>query len=1222
MSTDPFEAALIQAAGVAGPRPPLQPTPASAATGNPFLDAAGITADAVAPPVPVAPPAAPSRSSGFADVPFAAVRDRIIANEAPQSVGGYDAQAYNLPGGKNAAGLAPVPLSQMTLGQVYDYQTGPMRAATRGHRGPNDVGSTGAGAYQLESGTLAQNAEATFGPNWRDVPFTPQNQDHLAETLYNNVRGNPTQLGNTWAAFNSSGQAQGGSGVPAPGQPQQGAQGNPFLDAMNEDPSDPSLAALKGAAAGAPSSPQGAPSPAETAPGNSAMAPGQHQPSLLARAGQWLTEADPIANAITNGGDHKLATYGHGVQDQATALLLAGPAKIPEFALRGGAWALDHIANPVTAAVGGSTKSLSKASAWSRGLADWIETNAAGLAHDPNSPIFKSRELAGTVAATGPVSEVPLLQAIPALRSTVVARDIAAAAGDALPWSQRLAAGLIHYGDMAAGGAAAGAVGSGGKDVLANAAAGAVLAPAAGAAFEHIAAPIATRAGAEVQKLAQALRGRIGSAGSEAGNVGAAAGAAAAPSAEDLAAALAPLTQGSRIRTGAELPQTRVIDGVERPIANIGGGGDTPGVTMVTTPEGKVIPRVDIGGEAAAPPHGGASNSTAPPPSGVAPDSPMPAADDIRAAMGSQGARNGVEATTALPAAVAQHVAQLTREGVPLDQALREADIAYVGAKPTIAAVTRDPAHQQALNEGAKMVQTPEGQALNAQMAANNAAVTAKMKGLVDRYGGAPAPGEAAEGAARSLADAADAEMAKVTALYDAADKEAAQLKAQADERNATAQAGHHTLREEIEANYNAAVTAAQQAQAAKEARLYAGGGGKPINTIEPPSPPQIPPPPVGENAPGYIDLSSLRSALNAPELANPTIEGGKALRSGTLGLMDAYGGGSDRFNLRQAERLRQAINDAYDPLGGSINGKVGELKAVLDKALDDTQAGEAYRAARAAYKGYASRYVDPEGIAKLIRRDAQGNFLNADNWRKAENGLLGTVSDRDLSQIARQLQANGATAPLNAIKAGILQRGYNSALKGAADSGGNAQARGDRFFDALNAVGAPKLNILFPPEEMADIAATGRAAIHLNSQVPGTANHSNTASAALSNDMARRMMAGFAASKGKAGSAGVHAGASLLGAGVGVIGHSMAGPIAGATVSGVKLLADALQRRAAAKAVARGLADAGDPAAARVAAKARSARLAKGLEQYAVVRKRCSQATSVQGMRSLTALA
>lgn len=137
-------------------------------------------------------------------VPFAAVKDTIGNMEGPAALGGYDAQAYNTGNGNSAGldrGFKP---TQMTIGEVMDYQKNVMRPKTRlvgTTPGQKRIGSSGIGRYQFEHDTLAQNAEKAFGANYRKVPFTPENQDRVAETLYNAVKDNPALARNTWAAL-------------------------------------------------------------------------------------------------------------------------------------------------------------------------------------------------------------------------------------------------------------------------------------------------------------------------------------------------------------------------------------------------------------------------------------------------------------------------------------------------------------------------------------------------------------------------------------------------------------------------------------------------------------------------------------------------------------------------------------------------------------------------------------------------------------------------------------------------------------------------------------------------------------------------------------------------------------------------------------------------------------------------------------------------------------
>ena len=59
------------------------------------------------------------------------------------------------------------------------------------------------------------------------------------------------------------------------------------------------------------------------------------------------------------------------------------------------------------------------------------------------------------------------------------------------------------------------------------------------------------------------------------------------------------------------------------------------------------------------------------------------------------------------------------------------------------------------------------------------------------------------------------------------------------------------------------------------------------------------------------------------------------------------------------------------------------------------TDVPASYREGRAAYKNWAAKYEDPEGVANIIRRDSKGNFLNEDNWRRADNGLIGTTNEQ-----------------------------------------------------------------------------------------------------------------------------------------------------------------------------------------------------------------------------------
>jgi hypothetical protein len=444
--------------------------------------------------------------------------------------------------------------------------------------------------------------------------------------------------------------------------------------------------------------------------------------------------------------------------------------------------------------------------------------------------------------------------------------------------------------------------------------------------------------------------------------------------------------------------------------------------------------------------------------------------------------------------------------------------------------------------------------------------------------------------------------------LYAKADEQAATLKQRSDERTQVAQQSAdmaHAVQTQLAArdDLNAAQDALRTARGTPgadvdkaRANVQAARARLRQVTDNPPKAPNV----RAENAPGYISTAKLSEALESPELSNPTIEGARTLRAGVKGLIRAYGGDSGLVNLQQAEKIRQAIGDAYDPMGGGINGHVQQLKAVLDQTLDETDAGPAYRAARQAYKDWAAKYDDPSGIASLIKRDAQGNFVNDANWEAVEDRLVRGSSDQAFAQVVRQLRENGDTQALNRLKASVLQGAYEAASRGAQDAGGHSVANGAAYFRHLNdTVGMNKLNTLFSKAELAEIATAGRAALHLNSPVPGTSNSSNSASAVLSSDMAARMMKGiYGKGSGSRAETGLAA-ASAIGGGVAALaGHTVLGPAASIVGPAAKITADALRARAAAKALAVGLSDAGNPTAARAAAKVRSSRLAEAIRR------------------------
>jgi hypothetical protein len=143
-------------------------------------------------------------------------RDRIAGAESFDDDYGsaYDRIVYDVPNKGNAAGITlPKRPTQMTVGELEDnFRTAknPTEARLRSQQygakrfGPNSpqarYGSSGTGKYQFEVTTLSQTAREVFGPNYRDVLYSPENQEKLGEYLYNRSAKAGT-LGTTWAAM-------------------------------------------------------------------------------------------------------------------------------------------------------------------------------------------------------------------------------------------------------------------------------------------------------------------------------------------------------------------------------------------------------------------------------------------------------------------------------------------------------------------------------------------------------------------------------------------------------------------------------------------------------------------------------------------------------------------------------------------------------------------------------------------------------------------------------------------------------------------------------------------------------------------------------------------------------------------------------------------------------------------------------------------------------------
>ena len=79
-------------------------------------------------------------------------------------------------------------LATQNFGYAYDFGQ-QLKKATAGKIGKSNQGTSATGAYQLIGSTMQRLAKEEFGDNWREVPFTFENQSKLAERLFNESKG-------------------------------------------------------------------------------------------------------------------------------------------------------------------------------------------------------------------------------------------------------------------------------------------------------------------------------------------------------------------------------------------------------------------------------------------------------------------------------------------------------------------------------------------------------------------------------------------------------------------------------------------------------------------------------------------------------------------------------------------------------------------------------------------------------------------------------------------------------------------------------------------------------------------------------------------------------------------------------------------------------------------------------------------------------------------------
>lgn len=98
------------------------------------------------------------------------------------------------------SGFNSVPDTVRTLGQASDFAV-QVNGANKARTG--SPGSSAMGTYQITGETLRDFGPRVFGEGWENTDFTPENQDKIAEAIFNASNGSAKSLSNRWVSLST-----------------------------------------------------------------------------------------------------------------------------------------------------------------------------------------------------------------------------------------------------------------------------------------------------------------------------------------------------------------------------------------------------------------------------------------------------------------------------------------------------------------------------------------------------------------------------------------------------------------------------------------------------------------------------------------------------------------------------------------------------------------------------------------------------------------------------------------------------------------------------------------------------------------------------------------------------------------------------------------------------------------------------------------------------------
>lgn len=135
---------------------------------------------------------------GVAGSTATAVGQAAVAS-APGTAGTRNGSSYDMVYGMGQGGLPlpAKPVSASTIGEVADWGKNVLIPATKGTlKESPGLGTSAVGKYQFTQETLNDYAPKVLGKDWKSQPFSPENQDKLAEALFNDRKAG--NLKQTW----------------------------------------------------------------------------------------------------------------------------------------------------------------------------------------------------------------------------------------------------------------------------------------------------------------------------------------------------------------------------------------------------------------------------------------------------------------------------------------------------------------------------------------------------------------------------------------------------------------------------------------------------------------------------------------------------------------------------------------------------------------------------------------------------------------------------------------------------------------------------------------------------------------------------------------------------------------------------------------------------------------------------------------------------------------